>query len=29
MAEFQGLLLALQQGEERLDQVVASHGILV
>jgi chaperone BCS1 len=29
MAEFQGLLLALQQGEDRLDQVVASHGILV
>src|SRR3984957_12896861 len=28
MAEFQGLLLALEQGESRLDQVVASHGIL-
>ena len=29
MAEFQGLLLALEQGESRLDQVAASHGILV
>ena len=29
MAEFQGLLLALQQGEDRLDQVATSHGILV
>jgi chaperone BCS1 len=29
MAEFQGLLLALQQGEDRLDQVKVSHGILV
>jgi chaperone BCS1 len=29
MAEFQGLLLALQQGEDRVDQVAASHGILV
>ena len=29
MAEFQGLLLALEQGEDRLDQVAASHGILV
>ncbi|HTT17423.1 MAG TPA: AAA family ATPase [Candidatus Sulfotelmatobacter sp.] len=29
MAEFQGLLLALQQGEGRLGQVAASHGILV
>jgi len=28
MAEFQGLLLALEQGESRLHQVVASHGIL-
>jgi chaperone BCS1 len=28
MAEFQGLLLALEQGESRLNQVVASHGIL-
>lgn len=28
MAEFQGLLLALEQGESRLDQVVANHGIL-
>jgi mitochondrial chaperone BCS1 len=29
MAEFQGLLLAVQQGEDRLDQVAARHGILV
>jgi chaperone BCS1 len=29
MAEFQGLLLTLQQGGRRLDQVAASHGILV
>jgi chaperone BCS1 len=29
MAEFQGLLLALRQGEDHLDQVAASHGILV
>jgi chaperone BCS1 len=29
MAEFQGLLLALERGESRLDQVAASHGILV
>lgn len=29
MAEFQGLLLALQQGEDRLDRVAGSHGILV
>lgn len=29
MAEFQALLLALEQGESRLDQVSASHGILV
>jgi mitochondrial chaperone BCS1 len=29
MAEFQGLLLALEHGESRLDQVAASHGILV
>lgn len=29
MAEFQGLLLALRQGEDRLDQVAASNGILV
>jgi mitochondrial chaperone BCS1 len=29
MAEFQGLLLALERGEDRLDQVAASHGILV
>jgi chaperone BCS1 len=29
MAEFQGLLLALEQGESRLDQVAASHGIQV
>lgn len=29
MAEFQGLLLALQQGESRLDQMAKSHGILV
>ena len=28
MAEFQGLLLALEQGESRLNQVPASHGIL-
>jgi chaperone BCS1 len=28
MAEFQGLLLALEQGENRLDPVAASHGIL-
>ena len=29
MAEFQGRLLALEQGEYRLDQVTASHGILM
>ena len=29
MAEFQGLLLALPQGEDRLDQVVARYGIMV
>ena len=29
MAEFQGLLLALEQGEDRLDQVAESHGIPV
>jgi mitochondrial chaperone BCS1 len=29
MAEFQGLLLALQQGEGHLDRVVASNGILL
>ena len=29
MAEFQGLLLALEHREERLDPVAASHGILV
>ena len=29
MAEFQGLLLALEQGERRLDPVASSHGILV
>jgi len=29
MAEFQGLLLALELGESRLDQVAGSHGILV
>jgi chaperone BCS1 len=29
MAEFQGLLLALEQEEDRLGQVAASHGILV
>ena len=29
MAEFQGLLLALQQGESRLDQMAKNHGILV
>lgn len=29
MAEFQGLLLALEQREDRLDQVTANHGILV
>ena len=28
MAEFQGLLLALQQGEDQLDEVAASHEIL-
>lgn len=28
MAEFQGLLLALDQGEDRFDRVAASHGIL-
>ena len=27
MADFQGLLLALQQGEDHLDQVAVSHGI--
>jgi len=29
MAEFQGLLLALERGEDRVYQVTASHGILV
>ena len=29
MAEFQGMLLALERGEDRLDSVAASHGILV
>ncbi|MGA9475781.1 MAG: AAA family ATPase [Terriglobales bacterium] len=29
MAEFQGLLLALEQGEKHLEPVAASHGILV
>jgi mitochondrial chaperone BCS1 len=29
MAEFQGLLLALQQREDRLDEIATSHGILV
>jgi len=28
MAEFQGLLLALEQGDRRSDPVTASHGIL-
>lgn len=28
MAEFQGLLLAVQQGEDRLEEVATSHGIL-
>jgi chaperone BCS1 len=29
MAEFQGLLLALEQREDRLDEIATSHGILV
>ena len=29
MAEFQGLLLALELKDDRLDPVAASHGILV